>query len=180
MATILGISGSLRKASFNTALLRAAQNALPGAIELGNIRDIPLYDGDVESGGAPAAVLRLRRQVASASGLLLASPEYNSSVPGVLKNAVDWLSRPLGTPDNVFRGKPVAVMGATPGGFGTVMAQSAWLPVFHSLGARYWSARRLMVSRAGKLFDERGELSDAALRERLEQYLREFRAFCES
>ncbi len=179
MTTILGISGSLRTGSYNTALLRAAQGILPGYIELGDISDVPFYDGDVESEGVPDAVLRLQKQLAGASGLLLASPEYNNSVPGVLKNAIDWLSRPSGELKNVFRDKPVAVLGASPGGFGTVMAQSAWLPVFRSLGARQWSGGRLMVSGAGRLFDDHGGLTDSALQERLEQYVRGFRAFCE-
>lgn len=179
MTSILGISGSLRKGSYNTALLRTAQKLLPGVLQPGDISDVPLYDGDIESAGVPDAVLRLKQQLAESSGLLLASPEYNNSVPGVLKNTIDWLSRPSGSLKNVFRDKPVAVMGASPGGFGTVMAQSAWLPVFRSLGARHWSGGRLMVSGAGSLFDEHGELSDTALHERLEKYITEFRAFCE-
>lgn len=179
MTSILGISGSLRKGSYNTALLRAAQKVSPGIIELGDISDVPLYDGDVESAGMPGSVLRLKKQLAAASGLLLASPEYNNSVPGVLKNAIDWLSRPSGELKNVFRDKPVAVLGASPGGFGTVMAQSAWLPVFRSLGARHWSGGRLMVSGAGRLFDENDGLTDSALQERLEKYVQDFRAFCE-
>jgi NAD(P)H-dependent FMN reductase len=179
MTSILGISGSLRKGSYNTALLSTAQKLLPGVIQSGDISEVPLYDGDIESAGIPDSVLRLKQQLAESSGLLLASPEYNNSVPGVLKNAIDWLSRPSGSLKNVFRDKPVAVMGASPGGFGTVMAQSAWLPVFRSLGARHWSGGRLMVSGAGSLFDERGELSDTALQERLEKYITGFRAFCE-
>jgi NAD(P)H-dependent FMN reductase len=179
MSSILGISGSLRKGSYNTALLRAAQKELPGIIELGDIRGVPLYDGDVESAGIPDSVLHLKQQLAAASGLLLASPEYNNSVPGVLKNAIDWLSRPSGELKNVFRDKPVAVLGASPGGFGTVMAQSAWLPVFRSLGARHWSGGRLMVSGAGRLFDEHGGLTDSELQERLAKYVQGFRSFCE-
>ena len=138
MASILGISGSLRKGSYNTALLRQAQKLVPGVIVLGDIRNIPLYDGDVENAGTPASVLGLKQKLETAAGLLIASPEYNNSVPGVLKNTIDWLSRPSGELKNVFRNKPVAVFGASPGGFGTVMAQSAWLPVFRSLGARHW------------------------------------------
>lgn len=180
MTSILGISGSLRKGSYNTALLRAAQNLLPGTIDIADIRNVPLYDGDVESTGTPDSVLRLKRQLVTAPGLLIASPEYNNSVPGVLKNTIDWLSRPSGEMKNVFRDKPVAVIGASPGGFGTVMAQSAWLPVFRSLGARHWSGGRLMVSGAGGLFDEAGALTDSALLERLERYVSDFRLYCES
>lgn len=179
MTPILGISGSLRKGSFNTALLKAAQQLLPGAIELADIRDIPLYDGDVESAGTPDPVLDLQQRLSAASGLLLATPEYNNSVPGVLKNTIDWLSRPSGDLKNLFSGKPVAVMGASPGGFGTVMAQSAWLPVFRSLGARHWSAGRLMVSGAGRVFDSNGDLADEQITQRLEQFVKEFAVFCE-
>ena len=179
MTSILGISGSLRKDSYNTALLKAAQQLLPGAIKLADIRDIPLYDGDLESAGTPEPVLAVKHQLSAASGLLLATPEYNNSVPGVLKNTIDWLSRPSGELKNVFRGKPVAVMGASPGGFGTVMAQSAWLPVFRSLGARHWSAGRLMVSGAGRIFDSNGDLVDEQMTQRLEQFVREFAVSCE-
>ncbi|NND56055.1 MAG: NAD(P)H-dependent oxidoreductase, partial [Xanthomonadales bacterium] len=133
MNTILGISGSLRKESYNSALLCAAEQLFPQVIEIGTIRDIPLYNADVESQAIPESVLELKSQLASAGGLLLVSPEYNSSVPGVLKNAIDWLSRPSLDIRNVFSGKPVAVIGASPGGFGTVLGQSAWLQVFRGL-----------------------------------------------
>jgi chromate reductase len=180
MTAILGISGSLRTGSYNTALLNAAKELLPGVIEMGCIRNIPLYDGDVESAGTPDSVLKLQQQLADASGLLLVSPEYNNSLPGVLKNTIDWLSRPSRELKNVFRGKPVAVIGASPGGFGTIVAQNAWLPVFRGLGARQWSGGRLMVSGAGRVFDENGALSDDAVRQRLDQFINDFVAYCES
>jgi len=110
---------------------------------------------------------------------LLASPEYNNSVPGVLKNAIDWLSRPSPQIRNVFRDKPVAVIGASPGGFGTVSAQAAWLPVWRTLGARHWAGGRLLVSRAHEVFAETGELTDPDLRERLQTFVSGFAAFCE-
>jgi len=175
---IIGLSGSLRKDSYNTALLRAARDLQPQALRIAGIRDIPLYDADLEASGVPLPVESLQRQIAAADGLLLASPEYNNSVPGVLKNAVDWLSRPSGEIRNVFRDKPVAVIGASPGGFGTISAQAAWLPVFRALGARYWSGGRLMVSGARKVFAEQGQLSDAEIRERLAAFVGGFIEFC--
>jgi NAD(P)H-dependent FMN reductase len=175
---ILGISGSLRQASHNSALLRAAQALFPDLIETGNISSIPLYNGDLETEGVPDSVIQLKKQLATASGLLLFSPEYNNSVPGVLKNTIDWMSRPSEGIGNVFRGKPVAISGASPGGFGTILAQNAWLPVFRLLGAEVFSGGRLMVSGAATIFDDDGSLADVAVRERLEQYIGGFREFC--
>ncbi len=175
---ILAVSGSLRQASFNSALLRAAQALYPDLIEIGAISSIPLYDADLEAEGVPVSVIQLKKQLVEASGLLLFSPEYNNSVPGVLKNTIDWMSRPSEGISNVFRGKPVAICGASPGGFGTVLAQNAWLPVFHLLGAQIFSGGRLMVSGAASIFEDDGSLADDAVRERLEKYIREFRGFC--
>jgi NAD(P)H-dependent FMN reductase len=174
---IVGISGSLRKGSFNTALLRAAANAMPeGAeLEIGSISGIPLYDGDFEAAqGIPPAVQSLKTSIAAADGLLLVTPEYNNSIPGVLKNAIDWLSRPPADIGQVFGARPVAVMGASPGGFGTVLAQSAWLPVLRTLGTRTWFGPKLMVSRAGSVFNEAGELTDDAIRGQLGKFLAGF------
>lgn len=178
MSRILGISGSLRKGSYNSALLHAAAELRPGVVELGSIHGIPPYDADLEAAGVPATVIALKHQLAAADGLLLASPEYNNSVPGVLKNAIDWLSRPSEGLERVFRDKPVAVIGASPGGFGTVLAQNAWLPVLRSMGARHWSAGRLMVSAAGRVFDENGALTDDAVRQRLDHFIAGFEEFC--
>src|SRR3954469_13059387 len=164
MTQLIGLAGSLRGGSYNTALLHAAAKLLPddATLEVATIRDIPLYDGDGEAkDGIPPPVAALKDRIAASEGLLLATPEYNNSIPGALKNAVDWLSRPSGDIGRVFGGKPVAVIGASPGGFGTILAQNAWLPVLRTLGTRPWFAGRLMVSRAGQVFDAAGEMVDA-------------------
>ena len=179
MGHIVGISGSLREASYNSALLRTARDRYPERLRIARIDRIPLYNADVESAGFPPEVEEVKQQVAGAQGVLLVSPEYNNSVPGVLKNAIDWLSRPSGDIRNVFDGKPVAVIGASPGGFGTILGQSAWLPVLRTLRARHWTGGRLMVSHARKVFDEEGTLVDDNVRERLEAFVGDFIAFCE-
>src|SRR5690349_12190281 len=152
MVKIIGITGSLRSGSFNTALLRAGTGLVPSGttLEITTLKGIPLYDGDIEvNEGVPQAVIALQGQIAVADGLLLATPEYNNSIPGVFKNAIDWLSRPNADIAKVFGGKPVAVMGASPGGFGTILSQDAWLPVLRTLGTKPWFGAKLMVSKAG-------------------------------
>jgi chromate reductase, NAD(P)H dehydrogenase (quinone) len=171
---ILGISGSLRKGSYNSALLRAAAGLMPDGVQLetGSIAGIPLYDGDLEAvQGIPPAVQALKAQVVAADGLLLVTPEYNNSIPGVFKNAIDWLSRPPADIAKVFGERPVGVIGASPGGFGTILAQNAWLPVLRTLGTRTWFGGRLQVSRAGNVFNPAGELADEAMRAQLRKYL---------
>jgi chromate reductase len=178
MKPVLGISGSLRGASYNSALLRAAQELRPDLIEVGDIHNIPLFDADLEARAVPSPVLELKRKVKAAKGVLLVSPEYNHSVPGVLKNVIDWLSRPSDGLVRVFGDKPVAVMGATPGGFGTALAQTAWLPVFQSIGAHLSPSGRLLVSHAPNVFDDTGHLHDDEIRERLGHFLDKFASFC--
>ena len=177
MRRIVGLGGSLRKASLNAGLLRAAAAlAPPGTnIALHSIAGIPLYDGDAEAAhGVPAAVETLKDAIAGADGLLIATPEYNASIPGVLKNAIDWLSRPTDDIARVFGERPVALIGASPGGLGTVLAQHAWLPVLKKLGARPWFGGQLTLSRAGGLFDAAGELTDGDAREKLRAFLAGF------
>lgn len=177
MAKIIGVSGSLRAGSYNSALLRVAATLMPSGatLEIASIRGIPLYDGDVEvKDGIPPQVEQLKNQIAAADGLLLATPEYNNSMPGVLKNAIDWLTRPPADIARVFGKRPVAVIGASPGGFGTILAQNAWLPVLRTLGMQPWFGGRLMVSRAGNVFDDAGELVDGKVRTQLQQFLQGF------
>ena len=177
MTTLLGLSGSLRAGSFNTALLRAAAGLMPAGATLENatLHGIPLYDGDLEAReGLPAAVQALKDRLAAADGLLLATPEYNNGIPGVLKNGIDWLSRPAADIGRVFGDRPVAVIGASPGGFGTILAQNAWLPVLRTLGTRPWFGGRLMVSRAGQVFDAQGALVDPKVRDQLQAFLHGF------
>lgn len=177
---IVGISGSLRAGSYNSALLRAALQVLPADLQLqiGTIEGIPLYDGDVEAqGGIPASVQTLKNSIIAADGLLIVTPEYNNSIPGVTKNAIDWLSRPPADAGKVFGSKPVAVIGASPGGFGTIMSQAAWLPVLRTLGMQAWFGGRLMVSRAHQVFDANGELTDDAVRKQLSAFMQGFAEF---
>jgi NAD(P)H-dependent FMN reductase len=179
MTTIIGISGSLRAKSLNSALLRAAADAMPqGAkLEIATIKGIPLYDGDAEAAqGLPEAVVKLKERVVAGDGLLLVTPEYNNSLPGVFKNAIDWLSRPPADIPRVFGGKPVAVMGASPGGFGTLLSQTAWLPVLKTLGTAAYFGGRLQVSRANDAFDADGNLVDERVREQLKKFVA---GFCE-
>ena len=183
MATIIGLCGSLRRASFNLMLLRAATDAAPSgtSIETESIREIPLYDGDVEAEqGLPPAARRLKDRIAAADGVLIATPEYNNSIPGVLKNAIDWLSRPPSDIPRVFRGRAAALMGATPGPGGTALSQAAWLPVLRTLGMRPWFEGRLLISSAGKVFDSEGRVDDSATRDRIRTFIEGFAAFVDA
>jgi NAD(P)H-dependent FMN reductase len=179
MTTILGLSGSLRAGSFNSALLRAAAALMPqdATLEIGTIKGIPLYDADVEAQGMPDTVVKLKERVVATDGLLLVTPEYNNSMPGVFKNAIDWLTRPAADIPRVFGQRPVGVIGASPGGFGTLLSQTAWLPVLKTLGTAAYFGGRLQVSRAGDVFNDEGTLVDDRIREQLKKYLAGFRAF---
>src|SRR3989440_10470003 len=167
---VLGISGSLRRDSHNTKLLRAAGELVEaeGAeFEVfDGLKAIPPYDEDDDVGDGPAAVARLREAIAGADAVLFATPEYNSSIPGVLKNAVDWASRPIAT--NPLRNKPVAVIGASTGMFGAVWAQAELRKVLAATGARVAEAE-LAVGHAQTRFDEQGRLTDHEIRERLQE-----------
>lgn len=166
---VLGISGSLRRDSYNTKLLRAAEELLPPFAELelwDGLKALPAFDEDDEPG--TLAVASLRDAVASADLLLFATPEYNASIPGQLKNAVDWLSRPVAT--SVLRGKPALVVGASTGAFGAVWAQAELRKVLATAGARVVEAE-VAVGHAPSKFDESGALVDQELLEQLEEAL---------
>lgn len=180
MAVLVGFSGSLRKGSFNASLLRAAVAAMPGGsrLQVMSIAAFPLYNGDDEAAhGIPAEVTALKEAIAAADGLLIATPEYNNSIPGVTKNALDWLTRPPADIPRVFAGKPVALIGASPGGFGTILSQNAWLPVLRTLGAELWTGGRLMVSHASSVFDADGAIADARTGDQLSKFVEGFVAF---
>jgi chromate reductase len=162
---ILGISGSLRRGSHNTNLLRAAAELLPPGVELEiyeGLRELPPYDPDLDVEPADPAVGRLREAIASADGVLIATPEYNGSIPGLLKNALDWASRPF--PDNVLRGKPVAVIGASTGLFGAVWSQAETRKVLSIIGADVLE-HELPVGQADTAFGENGELVEPEQRD---------------
>jgi chromate reductase, NAD(P)H dehydrogenase (quinone) len=169
--TILGVSGSLRRDSWNTKLLHAAAELLPQGFELRlyeGLKAIPPYDEDDDREPAPAAAADFRSAIAGAQGLLFATPEYNSSVPGQLKNAIDWASRPLAT--NMLRNKPVAVVGASTGAFGAVWAQAELRKVLAATGARVVDGE-VALGHAPTRFHDDGRLADNQIREELQEVM---------
>jgi chromate reductase len=168
---ILGIAGSLREGSYNRALLRAARELLPQDVELVefDIRSLPFYDGDMEAAGDPEPVVALKDAIREADALLIATPEYNRGVPGGLKNAVDWASRPpLGSP---LAGKPVALMGASTGRGGTALAQQQLREALEFPRAVVLDEPQVFVPDAYMHFDERGELADESIRAEIAELL---------
>jgi chromate reductase len=164
---VLGLSGSLRADSYNTKLLRAAEELLLDDVQFelwDGLKAVPPYDEDDDRDPAPVAVAQLRDAIAGADAVLFATPEYNSSIPGQLKNALDWASRPIAA--NVLRDKPVAVVGASTGVFGAIWAQAELRKVLAAIGARVLDAE-LPVGRAQTVFDEEGRLVDDDVRARL-------------
>ncbi len=177
MPSLVLLSGSLRRDSRNTALARALAALAPDdyRCEVATPAAIPLYDGDLEqSEGIPAAVSKLKERIAAADGLVLVTPEYNQGVPGVLKNTIDWISRPPGDAARVLRGRPVALCGATPSTAGTRTAQYAWLPTLRGLGMLQWAGGSLLVGSAGEAFDADGAFADPAMRDRAQRFITEF------
>jgi chromate reductase, NAD(P)H dehydrogenase (quinone) len=166
---ILGIAGSLRQGSFNAAALRAAVELAPEgvAVEPASIRDIPLYDGDLEKRGFPEPVVAFRAAVASADAVLFVTPEYNHSVPGVLKNAIDWASRP---PSQPFDGKPVGMMGASGGPVGTARAQAHLRHIMVSINALPLNRPQVLIGQAESRFED-GRLTDETSREHVRALL---------
>jgi chromate reductase, NAD(P)H dehydrogenase (quinone) len=173
---ILGIAGSLRRGSFNAAALRAAQELAPAGmtIEIFDITPIPLYNEDVRQQGFPAPVEDLRTQIKRADGLLIVTPEYNYSIPGVLKNAIDWASRP---PEQPFDGKPIGLMGASAGVFGTGRAQYHLRQCFVFLNGLVMNRPEVMIPAAQNKFDAGGHLTDQATRDFITAHLAAFKTW---
>ena len=171
MLRVLGIAGSLRSGSYNRALLRAAQELAPGhmQITLFDLAPIPPYNSDVEAQGEPASVVALKSAIREADAVLIATPEYNRSIPGVVKNALDWASRP--PTGSVLDGKPVAVMGASTGSFGTVRAQAHLQQLCVATNMLAMNRPQLFVAHAKGKFDDHGQLVDQDTRERLAKLL---------
>jgi chromate reductase len=161
---ILGIAGSLRRASYNRGLIRAAVEEAPPdlVVEVFDLGDIPLFNQDVEDAGEPGSVIALKSAIAKADALLVATPEYNHGIPGVLKNTIDWASRPRMT--SPLRDRPVAVMGASPGRGATARAQAQLRDAFVFTGACVMPQPELLISAAASHFDDHGNLTDPELR----------------
>ncbi len=167
---VLAISGSLRQGSYNTQLLRAAEELVPGDVTLelyDELESVPPYNEDRDTDDAPPAVVRLREAIAGADTVLIATPEYNGSVPGQLKNAIDWASRPVGAGAALW-GKPVAVVGASTGMYGAVWAQAELRKILGTAGARVVDAE-VAVGRAAERFDENGRVIDEEIRDELSE-----------
>ena len=173
---ILGISGSLRRGAFNTAALRAAQELAPQGmtIDLLEIGNIPLYNEDLRAQGFPPAVEALRQRIKAADGVLFATPEYNYSIPGVLKNVIDWASRP---PEQPFDGKPIGIMGASGGVLGTARAQYHLRQCFIFLNGHVMNRPEVMIGQAGSKFDGDGKLTDQPTRDFMAGMLTAFKAW---
>ena len=169
---ILGIAGSLRSNSYNRSALRAAQELTPegATIETVEIDGLPGFNQDDE-GNPPAKVTELKQRIRSADAILFVTPEYNYSIPGVLKNAIDWASRPYG--DSAWTGKPVAVMGASVGMLGSARAQYHLRQVFVFLNMYAVNQPEVMIANAAKRFDEQGKLTDETSRKLIQQLLQE-------
>ncbi|HXT80699.1 MAG TPA: NADPH-dependent FMN reductase [Acetobacteraceae bacterium] len=173
---ILGIAGSLRQGSYNAATLRVAQELAPSgmSIETFDIAPIPLYNEDVRAKGFPAPVETLRAKIKAADGLLIITPEYNYSIPGVLKNAIDWASRP---PEQPFDGKPIGIMGASAGAMGTGRAQYHLRQCFVFLNGLVMARPEVMIPAAQTKFDAQGKLTDTATRDFIAAHLVGFKAW---
>jgi len=171
---VLGISGSLRQGSYNTGLLRAAAELRPAGLtlEIYSIADIPLYSNDVELAGIPEPVQDFKARIRVADGLIIAAPEYNYSIPGVLKNALDWASRP--PKENPFNGKPLAIMGASGGQWGTARCQYHLRQVAVGLNLLTMNRPEILVPSAGQKFGADGNLTDQETRERIRVMLEAF------
>lgn len=163
---VLAIPGSLRRGSYNRALLVVAREVAPEGIQVDifDLHEVPLYNGDVEAEGDPEAVRALKQRIATADALLVATPEYNGAMPGVLKNALDWASRP---PERALRGKLVALIGATPGRSGATRALHSARQFFEAVGGRVLPEPTIGVAQAGEHFDAEGTLVNSATRQEI-------------
>jgi chromate reductase, NAD(P)H dehydrogenase (quinone) len=176
---VAGISGSLRKASYNTAALRAVQELAPESLDIDivTLEDVPLFNQDVEAEGWPDRVRLLRERVQAADAVIFASPEYNYSITGVLKNAIDWLSRPEG--DAPLNGKPAAIVGATPSFVGTARGQAHLRQIVFYNAMPLLPTAEVLIARAGDRFDDEGRLTDEKTRTVLEDMLGKFAEWVE-
>jgi chromate reductase len=174
---ILGFAGSLRRASYNRGLIRAAVELAPDGmtVDVFDLGELPLYNQDIEDAGEPVSVVTFKRAIAEADALLVATPEYNHGVPGVLKNAIDWASRPVRT--SPLHDKSVAVMGASPGRGATALAQAQLRDAFVFTGACVMPLPELLIGAATHHFDDDGNLTDPALRDSLVELLEALRAW---
>ncbi len=175
--SILGFAGSLRRASYNRALIAAAQSLAPESmrITIHDLIDVPLYNGDIEAAGDPPGVVAFKQAIAAADGVLIATPEYNHGVPGVVKNAIDWASRPArGAP---LGGKPVGLIGASPGQTGTARGQSQLRQAFEFTNSYCMPQPEILVFRAHEKFDAAGNLTDEKTAQYLRAYLEAFAAW---
>jgi chromate reductase len=175
---ILGIAGSLRQASYNRALLRATIALAPAELAITpfeRIREFPLYDADLEARAIPEPVAAFKAALAAADGILIATPEYNHSVPGLLKNAIDWASRPAGRA--AYHGKPIGILGATPGLGATIRGQMALRQALDE--AYVMPSPEVLIARAAERFDAEGRLTDESTRKFVSQFLTAFQAWVE-
>ncbi|MBX3430538.1 MAG: NAD(P)H-dependent oxidoreductase [Hyphomonadaceae bacterium] len=172
---VLGVAGSLRHGSLNRALLRAAIKLAPAGLTIDSfeLNDVPLYNGDVEAAGDPPGVTALKTAIRAADAVLFVTPEYNHGVPGVMKNAVDWASRP--PRDAALNGKPVGIIGASPGQVGTARGQSQLRQAFEFTNSYCMAQPEILVFRAHEKFNDKGELTDAKTAELLGKYLEALR-----
>ena len=171
---VLGFAGSLRAGSFNRALLRAARELPPAEmhIDIHDLIDVPLYNGDVEQANDRAPVTALKREIREADALLIATPEYSHGVPGVLNNAIDWVSRPPGK--SPLEGKLAAIIGASPGMTGSARAQTQLRQAFNFTNTYAMLQPEVLVARAHVKFDAEGHLTDETTRKFLQQFLGTF------
>ncbi len=181
--TVAAISGSLRRGSFNTAALRALDELKPDGVrvEILGIADVPFYNADTEARGWPEAVETLQRRIAAADAVLFATPEYNYSVPGVLKNAIDWLSRSVEAPPldgrSPLNGKPAAIVGATPSIVGTARAQDHLRQIVFYNAMPLLPSAEVLIANAGERFDDEGRLAHEPTRRFLADFWADFTPF---